>query len=146
MSRRRGRALLAPALDRAALLVAAALVIALVAAGCGRDDFENDPRPPIPGEVTVKIGDGEVVISPAEFGAGPTNFEIANFYDIGTVLRIDGPSSVESDEIPARGNARLTTELKTGDYTARVDSVGAKPFRFTVGSDRPSGQNDLLLP
>lgn len=146
MSRRRGRALLGLTVDRAALLVAVALMTSLVAAGCGRADFENDARPPVPAEISVKIGNGEVAVSPASFGAGPTNFEIANFYDIATVLRIDGPSSVESDEIPARGNGMLTTELKTGDYTARVDTVGAKPFRFTVGPDRESAQNDLLLP
>jgi hypothetical protein len=146
MARRRGRALVAVPGSRAALLIAVALVLTVIAAGCGRDDFENDPRPPVPAEVTVKIGNGEVAVSPVEFGAGPTNFEIANFYDIATVLRIDGPSNVESDEVPARGNTSLKTDLESGEYVARVDAVGAKPFRFTVGPERESGQNDLLLP
>ena len=42
MLRRRGRALVA---------VAAAFVVALIAGGCGRDDFENEPRPPVPAEI-----------------------------------------------------------------------------------------------
>ena len=47
-------------------------------AGCGRDDFENDPRPPLPAEVSIELGQKEVVVSPAEFGAGLVNFTIAN--------------------------------------------------------------------
>ena len=60
------------------LIFAAALVTALVVAGCGRDDFKNDPRPPIPAEVSVKIAKDGVAVSPKEFGAGIVNFTIAN--------------------------------------------------------------------
>jgi hypothetical protein len=43
MLRRRGRA----------LLFAVTLMVAVAVAGCGRDDFNNDPRPPIPAEISV---------------------------------------------------------------------------------------------
>ena len=43
------------------LLFAAALITALAVAGCGRDDFQNDPRPPVPAEVSVKIATDGVV-------------------------------------------------------------------------------------
>jgi hypothetical protein len=126
--------------------VATAFAIALVAAGCGEDDFENEPRPPVPAEITVKIGAGEVVVSPKQFGAGLVNFEIANLDDSPATLLIEGPTEAESEEIPARGNNSLRTEMETGTYVASADGVEAEPFSFEVGPERESGQNDLLLP
>jgi hypothetical protein len=137
MSRRRGRVLVA---------MAVALVVALLVAACGRDDFENEPRPPVPIEVTVKIGDGEVVVSPKEFGAGLVNFDIANFEDTAATFSIEGPTEAVSNEIPARGNNSLQTQVETGTYQASADGVEARPFSFEVGPERESGQNDLLLP
>lgn len=119
---------------------------ALAVAGCGRDDFENEPRPPIAAEIGVKIGDGGVTVSPAEFGAGLVNFTIANFEDSPAVLQIEGPVDAVSDEIPPNGNLQLKTELETGEYEASAEGVEALPFKFTVGEERESGQNDLLLP
>jgi hypothetical protein len=136
MSRRRGRALVALAVGLAALVIAA----------CGRDDFANDPRPPVPAEITVKIGHGEVVVSPKEFGAGLVHFEIANLEDTPATLAIEGPTEAVSDEIPARGNNSLKTEMTTGSYEASAEGVEATPFSFQVGPERESGQNDLLLP
>jgi hypothetical protein len=136
MPRRRGRALVVVAIGLAAVAIAA----------CGRDDFANDPRPPVAAEVTVKIGDGEVVVSPKTVGAGLVNFEIANFEDTPATFSIVGPTEAESDEIPARGNNSLKTQLETGSYEASADGVEARPFSFEVGPERESGQNDLLLP
>jgi hypothetical protein len=136
MSRRRGRALVALAVGLAALAIAA----------CGRDDFDNDPRPPLTAQITVKIGDGEVVVSPREFGAGLVNFQIANFESTPATLSIEGPTEAVSEEIPARGNNSLKTEVETGSYEASADGVEATPFSFEVGPQRESAQNDLLLP
>ena len=36
--------------------------------------------------------------------------------------------------------------MKSGTYEASVDGIAVRPFSFTVGPERPSGQNDLLLP
>src|ERR671910_319441 len=118
---------------RRTLLAVGVGLAALIAAGCGRDDFENEPRPPVPAEITVKIGDGEVVVSPKEFGAGLVNFEIANFEDTAATLSIEGPTEAVSDEIPARGNNSLKTQLETGSYEASADGVEARPFSFVVG-------------
>jgi hypothetical protein len=136
MLRRRGRA----------LLFAAALVAALGAAGCGRNDFENDPRPPIPAEISVKIAKDGVAVSPKEFGAGLVNFTIANLTDRPGTLAIHGPVDAGSSEIPPAGTETVKVEMKTGSYEASVSGIAARPFSFTVGPERPSGQNDLLLP
>ena len=128
------------------LAAAAAAVAALAVAGCGRDDFENDPRPAVPAEVSAKIGTESVAVSPREFGAGLVNLTVANLGTEPGVLVIRGPVNAESDEIPPAGTATLKLEMKSGDYEASVDGIAALPARFTVGPDRPSGQDELLLP
>ena len=128
------------------LVFAAALVTALVVAGCGRDDFKNDPRPPIPAEVSVKIAKDGVAVSPNEFGAGSVNFTIANLTTEPGTLAIHGPVNADSSEIPPTGTGTIKVEMKTGSYEASVSGFAARPFSFTVGPERASGQNDLLLP
>ncbi len=128
------------------LIFAAALVTALVMAGCGRDDFKNDPRPPIPAEVSVKIAKDGVAVSPKEFGAGIVNFTIANLTTEPGTLAIQGPVDADSSEIPPTGTGTIKVDMKTGSYEASVSGIAARPFSFTVGPERPSGQNDLLLP
>ena len=59
---------------------------------------------------------------------------------------IQGPVDADSSEIPPAGTDTVKVELKTGSYEASVSGVAARPFSFTVGPERPSGQNDLLLP
>jgi hypothetical protein len=131
---------------RRRLLALSVALAALGVAGCGRDDFENEPRPPVPAEITVKIGNGEVAVSPAEFGAGLVNFTIANFERQPAALEIDGPVDAVSDEIAPGGNGSLRAQLETGEYEASADDVDALPFSFTVGPERESGQDELLLP
>jgi hypothetical protein len=128
------------------LLFAAALVTALVVAGCGRDDFKNDPRPPIPAEVSVKIAKDGVAVSPREFGAGLVNFTIANLTTEPGTFAIHGPVDADSSEIPPTGTDTIKVDMKTGSYEASVSGIAARPFSFTVGPERASGQNDLLLP
>jgi hypothetical protein len=129
------------------LLVATAILAAgLIAAGCGRDDFKNDPRPPIPAEVSVKIATSGVGMSPKKFGSGLVNFTIANLTTKTGTLAIHGPVDAESNALPAGGAETLKVEMKPGTYEASVSGIAVRPFSFTVGPERPSGQNDLLLP
>jgi hypothetical protein len=128
------------------LAVAAALVIALTAAGCGRNDFKNDPSPPIPAEISVKIANDGVGVSPKTFGAGLAVFTVANLTNQTGSLTIRGPVSAGSDSIPPGSTGQFKTDLQSGRYEASVDGIAVKPFSFTVGPERPSGQNTLLLP
>lgn len=136
MLRRRGRALLVPAI----------LLAALAVAGCGRNDFKNDPSPPVPAEVTVKIAQDGVGVSPKQVGAGLVNFTIANLTDQTGSLAIHGPVNAESDSIAPAGTAILKVDVKPGSYEASVNGFAVRPFNFTVGPERPSSQNDLGLP
>ena len=127
-------------------MAAAVLAVALIAAGCGRDDFKNDPRPPVPAEVSVRIADSGVGFSPREFGSGLVNFTIANLTTGTGTLAIHGPVDAESNELPPGGAETLKVDMKPGNYEASVSGIAVRPFSFTVGPERPSGQNDLLLP
>lgn len=129
------------------MLVAVAVAAAAVTLGaCGRDDFENEPRPPIPYDVSVKVSESEVVVSPAEFGAGIANFTIVNLTDEPVVFAIDGPTVDESTEIPPGTTDVLRTEVVTGDYEATVEGAPVAPFEFEVTAERESAKDELLLP
>jgi hypothetical protein len=128
------------------MLAGSALLVALIAVGCGSKDFKNDPRPPVPAEVSVKIARDGVGISPKEFGAGLVNFTIANLTQGTGTLAIHGPVTADSNEIAPGAAETLKVDMKTGSYEASVDGIAVKPFSFTVGPERPSGQNDLALP
>ena len=128
------------------LIFAVALVTALALVGCGRDDFKNDPRPPVPAEVSVKIAKDGVAISPREFDAGLVNFTIANLTTDPGTLAIHGPVNASSDEIPPTGTGTIRVDMRTGSYEASVSGIALAPFAFKVGPERPSGKNDLLLP
>ena len=131
-------------------LLAAAGIALLGAAGCGSDDHPNDPRPPAPIELTAKVDDRKVVISPTEvdgepIGAGLATVTIANLSDDEVQLTFDGPTEHSTDPILAGGVADLKLNLEEGDYTVDSDS-DAVEAEFTVGPERASAQNELLLP
>jgi hypothetical protein len=121
-------------------------LVVLVVAGCGRNDFNNDPRPPVPAEISVKVAKGGVVVSPKEFGAGLANITVANLTNDTGSLAIHGPVDATSAPIGPGDADTVKVEMKSGSYEASVDGIAIAPFSFTVGPERSSGQNDLLLP
>lgn len=126
-------------------MVLAVALCAVALTACGRDDFENEPRPALPSEISVEIGKKGVTVSPSEFGAGLANFTIVNLADTATVLTVNGPTEFETEEIAPGTNRIVKQEVTTGEYEASADAAAA-PFQFEVGPDNPSAQHDLLLP
>src|SRR5262245_46571515 len=129
-----------------ALLLLATLLAAVAVAGCGRSDFKNDPRPPVPIEVSVKLAPDGVGVSPREFGAGLVNFTVANLTNATGNLAIRGPVDATSSQIGPGDATTVKVDMKTGSYEASTGGFTVAPFSFTVGPQRPSGQNQLLLP
>lgn len=129
-------------------LPAGLAVLALAAAGCGAEDHPNEPRPPKPITVTAQVDNKHVTISPDKFGAGLTVFTISNQSDSETTLTLEGPTEEESVPIlPGNVTDTFKVAMETGDYvvSAGADSSAA-PAQLRVGPERPSSQDDLLLP
>ena len=125
----------------------AAVVAALCAVGlaaCGEEDFPNNPRPPAPISLTARIGDSGVSVGPQSVGAGLANITISNQTADPATLVLDGPTDESSGEIVAGGTSSLKVALKEGDY--QVSNDGSGTTKLTVGPERASSQNDLLLP
>jgi hypothetical protein len=148
-------------------MVAAALAVA----GCGAEEHANDPRPGIPTEVTASISQKSVHVEPAKIGVagrnqqalsqneGETNpdlgsntpldviFTVANLTDVDTHLEIQGPKNATSNLITNSGTGSYQVSLPTGEYLiSAADIPGATAARLSIGPDRVSSQNDLLLP
>ncbi len=137
--------------SRLALLAVGLLGAASLAVGCGSQDFANDPRPPAPIELTAKVGQDKVILSPTTLhgkpiGAGLANVTIANFTDRPTRVDFSGPTDATTNPIVANGTLNYKLDLRPGNYIVSADNGTARPMEFEVGPERPSSQNDLLLP
>lgn len=123
----------------------AALVSAAGLGACGDEDFENNPRPPSPIELSARIGDDSVTVSPSEVGAGLATITISNQTRDAAGLVLEGPTDEASDEILAGGTGSMKIALEEGDYDV-TDDDGARGTELIVGPERESSQNELGLP
>ena len=124
-----------------------ALAAALSLASCGEDDFANDPRPPAPVQLTARIGDDDVTVSPQEIGAGIASITISNQSKDPASLVLEGPTDEASEEILPNNVATIKIVLDEGEYTATAgEGNEQREGVLNVGSERASSSNDLLLP
>lgn len=129
------------------------LVGALVVAGCGSGDkFKNEARPPAPVQLTGVVTAKEVTISPKRVGGGPVILIVSNQTDMAHTITLEGGGSTDTvGPIPPLDTGQLQQTLKPGTYTVKAGSKQAttreiKPGTLTVGPDRASSSNELLLP
>lgn len=130
------------------MLPAGLAALGLAVAGCGSNDHPNDPRPPKPLEITARVDDEVVDVSPNEFGAGLVVFTVSNQSDGVVELTLDGPVAATSQPIePGSVTDDFKVNLQEGDYevTGGTES-DAKATQLVIGPERPSAQDDLLLP
>ena len=136
--------------------LAALCAVGLALTGCGEDDFENEPRPPTPVQLTGSIKEDEVTISPSKLGAGPVVITVANLTDAShtvTLESADGDGTIHEEVGPINplDTATLQRTLEPGEYTVSAGSEAAvpqaiKPATLVIGEERKSGSDDLLLP
>jgi hypothetical protein len=136
------------------LLVLCAAGLALAA--CGEDDFENEPRPAVPVQLTGVITPQKVTISPDDVGAGPVVITVSNQDDAAHIVTLesaDGGGTIREQVGPINplDTATLQRTLTTGRYTVSAGSEAAvareiKPATLTIGKGRKSGSGELLLP
>ena len=126
------------------------LLAAGLLAGCGNKDFPNEARAPAPIETTARIGPRAVSVSPDSFGAGIVNVTVANLSDSPAsfvVKAASGKTAASSGTLQPGSVTTIKTQLKQGSYQALAGgATGLHPGKITVGPERRSSQNDLLLP
>jgi hypothetical protein len=137
---------------RTAALLAAVLGVVVIS-GCGDDDdFENDPRPPVPVQLSGVITESEVSVEPRSIGAGPIVLIVSNQTEQSHSVTLDGPSGTEEvGPINPLDTGRIQHNLEQGSYEIRAGSDEAvdeeiDPAKLKVGPPRPSSSNDVLLP
>jgi hypothetical protein len=126
---------------------------ALVVTGCGGGKkFANDERPAVPVQLTGVITDKEVTISPKKVGAGPVILNVSNQAKEAHTVTLEGAGTTDTvGPVNPLDTAQLQQTLKPGTYTVKAGSKQAtstevKPFTLTVGPQRPSSSDELLLP
>ena len=127
---------------------AAAVAAAIGVSACGgEDDFENNPRPPSPVEMTARVVDNEVEIDPSQVGAGPVNITASNQSDQTVALTLEGPTDVVGQELPPGAVGEVKATLEEGEYEISGGPESeAREDSLDVGPERASSQNELLLP
>jgi hypothetical protein len=132
-----------------ALTAAAVVSLLVVAGGCGGDDeARSDERPPVPINISVNLDEKRITASPDKFGAGPITMLVSNQSGASQTLTIDGPQLRRSvGPINPQDTATLRLRVQPGEHTISAgESTGLREATLTVGPERPSAQNDLLLP
>jgi hypothetical protein len=112
------------------------------------------------GEKTTNISQNETTPEPQANRKQPlpVTFTISNLTEHGTALLVVSPGAEQgeksncdvtacSNQITPGGTGELKTALDAGEYQISArDIAGGKPVQFSVGPERPSSQQDLLLP
>jgi hypothetical protein len=131
----------------------AAVAAAALATGCGEDDFENEPRPPVPMELSGVIQEDKVTVSPSRnIGAGPFVITISNQTDAEHIITLEG-QSIEEEVGPVAplDTATIQRTLAPGTYEVRAGTMRAvrreiTPASLDIGAERQNSNSDLLLP
>ena len=126
---------------------------ALVLGACGSDEeFKNDPRPPIPVQLSGVITESEISVDPSALGAGPIVLIVSNQTDQAHTVTLEGPSGREEvGPINPQDTGRIQHNLAQGSYEVRAGSNEAmereiEPAKLAIGPKRPSSSGDVLLP
>ena len=124
----------------------------VLAVGCGDDDFKNEPRPPVPIELTGVIQEEKVTVSPDRVGAGPILITVSNQTQDVHTLTLEGEGVRERiPPINPLDTATIQKTLKPGSYEVRAGSSVAveqeiRPAELVIGKRRKDSNDRLLLP
>jgi hypothetical protein len=136
----------------ARLATVCALALAGALSACGDDeDHANKERPAVSINVTAAIIDGRINVSPREFGAGPIRLIVTNQTDSEQAVTLatggsEAGITETSDPITPSGTTTLEVDVPEGEYEITAGNGQIRPASVTVGTARPSAQDQLLQP
>jgi hypothetical protein len=131
------------------------LLATLTVAACGEDDFENEPRPPVPVAITGVVTEQQVEVSPNRLGAGPIVLTISNqtprSHRIALTGRGEDGTTIDETTGPVnpQDTATIQQSLPPGAYRVAANSDGGTditPGRIVVDEPRPASDDALQLP
>jgi hypothetical protein len=141
---------------RTTLAIALTGALAAGVLGCGNEKHENRLRPPAPVLLGASITPERISISPRAVGAGPITLVFTNLTGASQQVTFESagaPGSTNSPGIrqqtgPINPNdtAQLQAKVQPGLYRVRVRGDAVAPATLAIGRERPSSQNDLMLP
>ena len=129
---------------------------ALIVAGCGtKERTANELRPPVPIQLNASLMPKKISLSPSQIGGGPITLVVSNL--TATEQRItfgaNSPSGTselridsQSATIAPNNTASMKAELSDGTYSLSVEGESIPTAVLNVSGERPSAQNDLMLP
>jgi len=139
---------------RFALLPLAVLAISL--AGCGtKERTANELRPPVPIQLNASLMPKKILLSPNQIGGGPVTLIVSNLTatDQRITFGSNSPSGTsdlrinsQSATIAPNNTALMKADLTDGTYTLSVEGDTIPASLLSVSGQRPSAQNDLMLP
>ena len=131
-------------------------LVALIFAGCGtKERTANELRPPVPIQLNASLMPKKISLSPNQIGGGPVTLIVSNL--TATEQRItfgaNSPSGTselridsQSATIAPNNTASMKAELSEGTYSLSVEGESIPTAVLNVRGERPSAQNDLMLP
>ena len=137
-----------------AMLLAGGASLALVASGCGSEDFPNDARPPVTVFLSGVINEENVTLSPKRTGAGQVQITLANQTDRALTVTLEGDDVIERvGPVQPQDTVPIETTLEPGSYEIRAGSSRAvdiedqiAPATLEIGPERVSSGSDFMLP
>jgi predicted component of type VI protein secretion system len=126
---------------------------AILVAGCGDDDFENEPRAPVRLDLSAVVQTDRVTVSPSrDLGAGPFEITLSNQTDDEHTITLEGESVREqAGSVNPGGTLTIRRTLAPGSYELLAGSKKAvrreiEPAVIEIGAERRNSNSDLLLP
>lgn len=139
------KGMIAAAPLRAAALALLAL-LAVSVAGCGADEYANEPRPPAVIAVSFFIGEDRIAYSPREFGGGPAQLIIVNQTGTEQNVTISSDRNERTVNVARMQTVKQKLTVEPGYLMIEADNTAADPLEIEVGPERESAQQDLNQP
>lgn len=129
---------------------------AMILAGCGsKERTANELRPPAPIQLNASLMPKKISISPNQIGGGPITLIVSNLTgsDQRVTFGSNSPSGTsdlridsQSADIAPNNTALMKANLTDGTYSLSVEDDAIPASLLSVSGERPSAQNDLMLP